>query len=436
MDASEKKKSVLVGDVPCAYLHAERGDSPKVYVRLSREMTVIFVRLCPEYKAKVEADGTIIEILKGLYGLAESGYTWYNHLTTYLTSISFTACRFDKCVLKKGDVNLVIYVDDFLLTGSEKDIHETLDKIEEKFGDCKRKAGPNFSFIGMQFEIKNDGVSVKIDLKNLLQNSVGSAETPCGNNALVVSENAEKLTAENKEKVHSVVAKLLYIAKRTRPEILFIVNFSCTRVQDPTIEDAVKLGRVMKYLKGTEGEELFLKIKRVDGIVTMEPYIDASYGVHMDMKSHSGMMVTLGEGSLLTVSTKQKCISKSSTEAELIAVTDLVAHAIEVKKISEEIIGEKIELIVYQDNESTIKIMKSGIAGARSKHIKIRFAWINEAIDSGDFELRYKATKQMLADGLTKSKQGNEFTEFKKGAGIRIRDQDTKVRMNTKIGNL
>ena len=245
-------------------------------------MKAIFVTLCPEYKAKVEADGTIIvEILKGLYGLVESGYTWYNHLTTYLTSIGFTACRFDKCVFKKGYVNLVIYVDDFLLTGPKKDIHETLDKIEEKFGDCKRKAGPNFSFIVMQFEIKNDGVSVNIDLKNLLQNTVGSVETPCENNALVVSENAEKLTAENKEKVHSVVAKLLYIAKRTRPEILFIVNFLCTRVQDPTVEDAVKLGRVMKYHKGTE---LFLKIKRIDGIVTMEAYIDASYGVHMDMK--------------------------------------------------------------------------------------------------------------------------------------------------------
>jgi len=138
--------------------------------------------------------------------------------------------------------------------------------------------------------------------------------------------------------------------------------------------------------------------------------------------------VTLGQGSLLTVSTKQKCISKSSTEAELIAVTDLVAQAIELKKISEEIIGEQIKLIVNQDNESTIKIMKSGIAGARSKHIKIPFAWIKEAIDSGDFELRYKATNQMLADGLTKAKQVNEFKLFKAGAGIQSRDQDTKER--------
>ena len=121
MDASEKKKRVLVGDVPCVYLHTERGDLPKVYVRLSREMTTIFVKLCPEYASKVKDDGTlIVEILKGLHGLVESGYTWYNHLTTYLISIGFTACKFDKCVFKKGDINLVVYVDDLLLIGPRK----------------------------------------------------------------------------------------------------------------------------------------------------------------------------------------------------------------------------------------------------------------------------------------------------------------------------
>jgi len=249
-------------------------------------------------------------------------------------------------VFKRGDINLVVYVDDLLLTGPEKEIHETLDLIEKEFGDCKRKSGPTFKFIGMEFEIKNDGIAVKIDLKDLLKNTVGIVDTPCGNNILVVNENIEKLTDENKEKLHSVIAKLLYVSKRTRPEILFGVNFLCTSVQDPTVEDAVKLGRVMKYLKGTQDEELFLKIKRVDGIVTMEAYIDAAYGVEMDMKSHSGMMVTSGEGSILTVSTMQKCISKSSTEAELIAVADLIAQATELKKIAEEIIGEEVKLIV------------------------------------------------------------------------------------------
>ena len=57
-------------------------------------------------------------------------------------------------------------------------------------------------------------------------------------------------------------------------------------------------------------------------------------------KSHGGMIVTLGQGSLLAVSTKQKCVSESSTEAELIAVTDLIGQAMDLKRVAQEIIGE------------------------------------------------------------------------------------------------
>jgi len=281
--------------------------------------------------------------------------------------------------------------------------------------------------------MKNGGVSVKINLDKIIGTTVGTADTPCPNHVLAISEYEEVLTQDNAEKVHSMIAKLLYISKRTRPEISFVINFLCTRVQSLSVEDVVKLGRVLKYLNGTAEDELFLKIVEDDDGPVMEVYIDASYGVHADSKSHSGMLITMGIGALLATSTKQKCVSKSSTEAELIAVTDLLGQAIELKKIAEEIIGEKIKLIVYQDNESTIKLMKNGIVGARSKHIKIRFAWIKEGIEAGDFELKYKSTKEMLADGLTKPKQGIEYEEFKIGAGIqtstkeRVKESETSV---------
>jgi len=51
-----------------------------------------------------------------------------------------------------------------------------------------------------------------------------------------------------------------------------------------------------------------------------------------------------------------------------------------------------------------MNLLKNGSMGARSKHIKIRFAWIKERLDAGDFYLEYKSTKEMLADGLTKSR--------------------------------
>jgi len=237
---------------------------------------------------------------------------------------------------------------------------------------------------------------------------------------LAISPDADPLEPSVVERFHSMVAKLLYVSKRTRPEILFSVNFLCTRVQKPTLEDSVKLGRLLKYLNGSKDDELVLAINETNGKLKMEAYIDAAYGVHEDLKSHSGMMITLGKGTIMGVSSKQKCVSKSSTEAELIAVTDLVGQAMEMRRIAQEIIVKDIELIVYQDNQATIKLLRNGVTGGRSKHIKIRFAWFKESLEAGDFILEHKPTEEMIADGMTKAKQGSDFDEFKIGTGVGI----------------
>ena len=184
-DAGNKMKDTLVMDVPCAYLHASRGDLPKVYVRLSKKMADIFVKMNPEYAMCQEEDRMLlVEILKGLYGLVESGYTWYHHLVSFLQSLGFLLCENDPCVMKMRDVTLVIYVDDLLLTGDGETLNQICDMIEKEFGDCKRKMGKSFSFIGMDFEIKDGGVGVKINLDKLLETTEGTADTPCPNHIL------------------------------------------------------------------------------------------------------------------------------------------------------------------------------------------------------------------------------------------------------------
>ena len=49
------------------------------------------------------------------------------------------------------------------------------------------------------------------------------------------------------------------------------------------------------------------------------------YAVHPDMRSHSGIIMTLGKGATYTASTKQKINTKSSMEAELVAIDDSMA---------------------------------------------------------------------------------------------------------------
>ena len=78
---------------------------------------------------------------------------------------------------------------------------------------------------------------------------------------------------------------------------------------------------------------------------------------------------------------------------------------------------------------ATMSMIRNGTGGGRSKHIKIRFGWLKERLDDGDFEMEHKPTKLMLADGATKPKQGLEFENFKNGIGVKLHDQDTKERV-------
>ncbi len=88
---------------------------------------------------------------------------------------------------------------------------------------------------------------------------VTTYESPGVRNSYVVEDDAEKLSEDHRAWFHSVVAKLLYIAKRARPDVLTVVIFLCTRVQGATTEDEKKLLQVLGYLKQTSERTLMLR---------------------------------------------------------------------------------------------------------------------------------------------------------------------------------
>ena len=53
-------------------------------------------------------------------------------------------------------------------------------------------------------------------------------------------------------------------------------------------------------------------------------WVDASYNAHEDCKGHTGGMMSLGKGAVLSKSTKQKLNTRSSTESKLIGADDML----------------------------------------------------------------------------------------------------------------
>jgi hypothetical protein len=133
------------------------------------------------------------------------------------------------------------------------------------------------------------------------------------------------------------------------------------------------------------------------------------------MKSQTGGVTSFGHGGILCRASKQKIVTKSSTEAELVGASDYMSHTMWVQHFMSAQ-GYPIHTsYLEQDNESAIKLIRNGraSAGQRSRHIDIRHFWLKDRLDTDNVTLRHRDTESMLADFLTKPLQGALFRKFR-----------------------
>ena len=131
--------------------------------------------------------------------------------------------------------------------------------------------------------------------------------------------------------------------------------------------------------------------------------MNASYGAHPDMKSHRGCVIRIGHGPVYSKSTSQKLNTKSSTEAEVVALSDSTSQVIWSRNFLEEQGFMKGPATVYQDNMSTIAFVKNGKSNSdRTRHMAKRLFFIVDRVNSKEINLENMPTGEMLADILTK----------------------------------
>ena len=169
----------------------------------------------------------------------------------------------------------------------------------------------------------------------------------------------------------------------------------------------------MSYLKLTKDEILTL---RTDGTNRIRWWIDAAFAVHPDMRSHTGAVMTLGSGATQSISKKQKVNTRSSTEAELVAVDDVLAQVMWTRNFLQAQGFDVSDNVVHQDSKSTMLLAKNGraSAGKRSQHLDIGHFFIADHINRGDIDIKFCPTDAMTGDYMSKSTHGKKFIKFKK----------------------
>ena len=329
----------------------------------------------------------------------------------------------DQCVWNKIDpdtneqITICVYVDDLLITcASDTALDSTICEIDSKFESTTVERGPTLSYLGVQYDFTSEE-TVSLSMSGYVREIIeeyevtGHATSPATEDLFKANEESERLDKGKSDMFHSRVAKLLYLSKRVRPDLLTAIAYLSTRVQCSTEDDWSKLERVLKYLNKTKDLVLTLKC---NSPMTILASIDASYAVHRDLKSHSGISISFGSGTIYAESTKQKLVTKSSTEAELVALNDGLAQVLWLSQFLQEQ-GIKVNpAIIFQDNKSTIQLANNGPSSSkRTKHINIRYYFVKEKVDNGEIIIQYTPTSDMVSDVLTKPLNGSHFVRLR-----------------------
>ena len=306
-------------------------------------------------------------------------------------------------------LTVCLFVDDILATCETEDaLTDLIDQLKREFEVVKGSVSDDFSYLGMHIQNNREEGEVQVSMEGYEDELLtyakvtGVRKSPATANLFDVGPSA-LLPADELAHFHTLTAKLLYLSLRARYDIAVAVSYLTTRVTCANRDDMAKLDRVLMYLNGTRGKKLTLACH---GKLRVSAYVDVAFGIHDDGKSHTGTVHCIGEASVMAKSSKQKMVSKDSTEGELVGLTDKVDGVMSLSEFMEEQGHELDPPVIFQDNQSTISLVTKGGGKSRSKHLRTRQYRMKELIDNGNIVVEYLPTGSMIADVMSKPLQG------------------------------
>ena len=438
MDAIEGRK-VATCDIPGAFLQADWPMDRDCYLKFEGAMVSMICDINPEYKKNIVYGKNgkkyvYAKLTKAVYGTLLGAILFYKKLSAQLVEWGYEPNCYDHCTFNKmidgNQITIQFHVDDLKISHVKQSVIDSvLTDLNNKFGTAKKPlaatTGDIHDYLGITIDYSEKG-KVKFTMYDYLEDILndmpadmnGTSPTPASDNLFDADDTSPLLSEKEAEFFHRTTARLLFAAKRARPDLQVSVAYLCTRVKAPTQSDYRKLARTIRYLRLTISIPLVLGW---DGTGQLKWSVDASFAVHKDMRSHTGAVLTMGQGALLSMSLKQKINTKSSTEAELVGVDDAMNFVEwvqlfveeQIKSINTDSVLNKIgcDVVIEQDNTSTIQLERNGKHSStkRTRHINIRYFYVTSKIKDGSIRVIYHPTKQMVSDYLTKPLQGSLF---------------------------
>ena len=364
---------------------------------------------------------------KYIYGLPDAGKAYYDAYAEHLQEHHYTRSKSDPCLFIKISTTETTYIwthvdDTFIASNNQIAINDFHIIMQKKF---KITIEENVtSYLGINIQQLPNG-SVILTQPKLLHTIIKEHQhllpKKPANNPMKAPTTPTKIDTDKPIDTSiylHLLGSLMYMIK-SRPDINTAVSFASTKSKKPTEADYNALLHIVSYLSNTTTLGVIYKRgpSHTKTKLKLTCYVDASYLIHSDSKSHTGYTMSFGnEGTFYTKSSKQKLMATSSTHAEMRALYTLVQDIIYVITLCKEI-NREIELpaIVFEDNAPVVQITTTlGSKMKRCKHFLMIIHYVKEQVDNNIIKVLKTEAANNTADLQSKPIYGGDFAHKRK----------------------
>lgn len=380
--------------------------------------------------------GKVLRLRKALYGLRRSPLLWQKNLTGSLKELGFKEVPQEPCDMLNGGVVVFFYVDDIVFCYRKKDKEKTKGLIHELqkeyqmnvLGELKwflgiyvlRDRRDRKLWLSQEAFIEKIANQYEIDLTGRLPDTpMAEAELLPSTQPLQKVERALVLQYQRK------MGSILYAAITTRPDVSFAAARLARFSANPGREHQEAIDRVIQYLYGTRARAICYGGVNGVGREGARSFIcasDSSFADNsVDRESSRGYIMTLFGGPIAWRANKQDTVTTSSTEAELLALSQTAKEAIFISRLFKAMTLRLHEpLVIDCDNTQTLRIIREDKAKLTTKlrHVDIHQHWLRQEYSMKRVLFEWKPTKEMIADGLTKALSRQKFGNFVRMIGL------------------
>jgi len=360
----------------------------------------------------------ICKLQKALYGLKQAPLNWNQRLTDKLKTRGLKPTKVEPCIYvnESHSIILAFYVDDGIIIGSDRqEVKQLISSIGNKF-EIATYTNPT-SFLGIQLiwnkrsvKLKQMAYAKSIIIKYRMEDAKISG-------ILMMPNDTRLENGMSKFPYRECVGSILYLANKTRPDLSYASGYVSRYLDKQSKQDIVNVKQILRYIKGTLDLGIVFEntnTRLCENCEKLVCYVDSDYaGDTETRRSTTGFVIYYSNGPISWSSKKQPIVALSSTEAEFIAAAHCVKELMYLQTLLEELTGNTVRAVINIDNQSTLQIIKNGTGNKRSKHIDVRYHYLNEKYVEGMIELKYCPTDEQIADVFTKPLSRVKFEKFR-----------------------